>query len=82
MNQTDAEVIAAKLDTLIRLVAIGLCEGKAQKDQIALLDSAGLQPKAIAAILGTTSNTVSVALSNLRKSTTNRRKIRAKEMDQ
>lgn len=67
MNQTDAEAIAAKLDTLIRLVAIGLCEGKAQKDQIALLASAGLQPKAIAEILGTTSNNVSVTLSNLRK---------------
>lgn len=67
MNRTEDEGVANKLDTLVRLIAIGLCEGKTQKDQIALLASAGLQPKAIAEILGTTSNTVRVSLSNLRK---------------
>ncbi len=74
MNESDGEAIATKLDTLIRLVAIGLCEGKTQKDQIALLDSAGLRPKAIAEILGTTSHTVSVVLSSLRKGKEIRRK--------
>ena len=74
MNESDGEAIATKLDTLIRLVAMALCEGKPQKDQIALLHSAGLQPKAIAGMLDTTPNTVSVALSSLRKGMAVRRK--------
>lgn len=78
MNRTEDEEVANKLDSLIRLIAIGLCEGKTQKDQIALLASAGLQPKAIAEILGTTSNTVSVALSNLRKGKAKVRSARVK----
>ena len=59
--------IANKLDVLIRLVAVGLCGDRNQKDKIAILDMAGLQPKVIAELLGTTSNTVSVQLSGLRK---------------
>ena len=59
--------VAEKLDTLIRLVAIGLCQDKGQKEQIAFLSSAGIQPKEIAEILNTTSNTVSVTLSGLKK---------------
>ena len=81
MNETGAEVVANKLDTLIRLVAIGICEGKVQKDQIALLASAGLQPKVIAEILGTTPGTVSVALSNLRKTKKRRRKTVGKKAE-
>ena len=65
---TDAEIqIAAKLDTLIRLVALGVCGDRPQVEKIEILSAAGLQPKAIAEILGTSSNTVSVALSGLRK---------------
>jgi len=53
---------------LIRLNALGLVkEIKAQKEQITLLSDAGFQPKQIAGILGTTSNTVSVTLSAIRK---------------
>jgi|GEM_PF-634294 len=60
--------ISGKLDTLIRLSALSLVKGiKTQKDQIALLSDAGFQPKEIADILGTTSNTVSVTLSAIRK---------------
>jgi len=60
--------ISGKLDVLIRLSALGLVKGiKTQKEQIALLSDAGFQPKQIAGILGTTSNTVSVALSAIRK---------------
>lgn len=43
-----------------------LLEGKSQKEQIGLLDKLGFSPSLIALILGTTSNTVRVALSNLR----------------
>lgn len=60
--------ISDRLDTLIRLYAMGLVrEIKLQKDQISVLDEAGFKPKQIAEILGTTSNTVSVSLSAIKK---------------
>ena len=56
-----------KPDLLTRLVAIGLVNGKSQKEQIRLLSIAGMGPRDIAELLGTTANTVNVALSALRK---------------
>ena len=73
MSVANDEAVAEKLDMLIRLVAIGLCDGKKQKDQIALLDGAGLKPKAIADMLDTTANNVSVTLTTLRKNKAKRR---------
>jgi DNA-binding CsgD family transcriptional regulator len=65
-EQPNDEVIS-RIDKLIRLVATGLVIGKSQAEQIALLSQAGLQPKEIADIVGTTPNTVRVALSIARK---------------
>ena len=59
--------VVKKLDVLIRLTAIGLCAEKSQREKIQILDSAGLPPRQIAEILGTTPNSVSVALVGLRK---------------
>jgi DNA-binding CsgD family transcriptional regulator len=60
--------ISKKLDVLIRVSALNLVrEMKVQKDQIALLSDVGFQPKQIADTLGTTSNTVSVTLSGIKK---------------
>ncbi len=60
--------ISRKLDTLIRLSAFGLVRDiKTQKQQIAFLSDVGFQPKEIADVIGTTSNTVSVALHAIRK---------------
>ncbi len=59
--------VANKLDTLIRLTAIGLFGDKTQKEKIELLAIAGLGAKEIADLLGTTPNTVSVALYGLKK---------------
>jgi DNA-binding CsgD family transcriptional regulator len=65
-------LVAAKLDTLIRLQATSMVERLAtQRERIAFLNKVGLGPKAIAEILGTTSNTVSVALAKMRKSGAN-----------
>lgn len=64
---SDTDDIAAKLDILIRLAAIGLCGEKPQKEKIGILASAGLPPKEIASILDTTPNTVSVALTAIKK---------------
>jgi len=60
--------VSAKLDTLIRLSALNIVKDiKMQKDQIAVLSDAGFQPKGIADILRTTSNSVSVSLTAIRK---------------
>ena len=56
-----------KLDMLIRLSAIALVDGKRQKDQVRVLSLAGMSPKEIADLIGTTPNSVNVALTNLRK---------------
>jgi DNA-directed RNA polymerase specialized sigma24 family protein len=56
-----------KIDTLTRLLAIVLVNGKRQRDQIRLLSLAGMSPSEMAGLLGTTPNTVNVALSALRK---------------
>ncbi|MGA2173333.1 MAG: hypothetical protein ABSG82_10055 [Sedimentisphaerales bacterium] len=65
-EQPNDEVIS-RIDKLIRLVATGLVIGKSQTEQVGLLSRAGLQPKEIADIVGTTPNTVRVTLSTARK---------------
>ena len=42
-------------------------DGAQRRDEIALLSNAGLEPRDIAAVLGVTPNSVSVALVKLRK---------------
>ncbi len=67
MPKTFEHLVLAKLDHLLRVLTVGVTKGMKQNEQIALLDRVGFQPKEIADLLGTTSNTVSVALTNLRK---------------
>jgi hypothetical protein len=52
---------------LVNLLALLLVQERKQGDQIALLSRAGLRPADIAALLGTTRNTVSVELSSQRR---------------
>ena len=53
---------------LVAQLTQALSEGdQTQRDAIALLSNAGLEPREIASTLGTTPNTVSVALVQLRK---------------
>ena len=60
--------LGEKLDVLIRLQAISIVDRfSTQREKIAFLSKAGLGPKAIADILGTSPNSVSVALSNIKK---------------
>ena len=68
MAKTFEEAVLAKLDYLLRVHTVSVTKGMKQNEQIALLDRAGLPPKEIADLLGTTSNTVSVTLASLRKS--------------
>ena len=68
---TDSEAIQGlsnKLDTLIRIqAALAVKDEKSQKDKIVFLYGAGLGPKEISEIIGTTANTVTVAMSNHKK---------------
>jgi len=80
MNERDNS-ITRRLDTLIRLVATGICADRPQKEKIAILSSAGLSPKEIADIIGTTPNTVSVALSSMRREKGVKRPVRQTETD-
>lgn len=65
------ETLADKLDILIRLQAAALVRDfDTQKEKIELLSQAGLASSAIADLLGTSRNTVSVAISNMKKGKT------------
>jgi len=66
MNDIDAKILE-KLDTLVKLTVLNTIKDKEYKDQVELLSSIGFQPKEIADMLGKTSNSVRVTLSNLRK---------------
>jgi transcriptional regulator len=72
VDSDEANMLMIKFDTVIRLLALSLVEGRKQVDQISLLSSAGLRPKEIADLLGTTPNTVSVALSHQRRASQKR----------
>ena len=62
------EEVIKRLDLIIKLLAMNFMkEEGSQKDKIIQLSKIGLQPKEIANILGTSSNTVSVTLSTARK---------------
>ncbi|WP_434724684.1 RNA polymerase sigma factor [Mesorhizobium sp. RIZ17] len=62
------DALAAKIDTLIRLQAhLAIAGLGSQHQKILFLGRVGLSTAEIADILGTTVNTVSVALSNARK---------------
>jgi len=60
--------IDKKLGAITRLLAMSLPNTINQDQKIMILSEMSLQPKDIAAILGTTSNTVSVELSKMKKS--------------
>ncbi len=60
--------ILAKLDTLVKLQALAVISDlSTNKEKILYLSEAGIGPKDIASIVGTTSNSVSVLLSKERK---------------
>jgi DNA-binding CsgD family transcriptional regulator len=68
MDDKLAERLIERLDTLIKLQAANLSSRySTAKEKILFLSSAGLPPKAIAELLGTSPNFVSVTLSKARK---------------
>ncbi|MEE8200895.1 MAG: helix-turn-helix domain-containing protein [Candidatus Acidoferrales bacterium] len=67
MTQAEYKTLLQKLDAIIRLLAASILQGRKQRDQLKVLSAAGLTPKEIANLLGTTPNTVSVELYKMRK---------------
>ena len=66
MKRDDKDVLAL-LETLCRLLALNLMQGKNKREQTELLARAGMNRWEIAELVGTTPNTVSVQLSVARK---------------
>jgi CRP-like cAMP-binding protein len=69
IDEEQIKELIARLDALIALLSMTLPKETSQMDKIKLLSDAGLVPRDIAKVLGTTPNTVSVALSKLRRGT-------------
>ena len=61
------DLINEKLDRMLRLLGMFAVKGLSQREQISALSRAGFAPKDIAELLGTTANTVRVALVSIRK---------------
>ena len=62
-----SEKLVIELQRISVLLALNLTKGQSQREQIEILSRIGFQPKEIAKILDTTTNTVSVALARSRK---------------
>ena len=77
MTSQQFDDIASELRRIGRLLTLLVTKDLSQKDKIALLSTAGLQPKEIAELIGTTPNTVSVTLAQIRKDQAGRRGGRA-----
>ena len=67
MDDKLAGTLIDKIDNSNKLLALLVIKGEKQAESIGRLSSAGLQPKEIAELLGTTRNTVSVILTKLKK---------------
>jgi DNA-binding NarL/FixJ family response regulator len=67
VNLDYEQKLERELRIVRRLLALSLMEGKKQREQIALLATAGMDRHEIAELVGTTAGTVSVEISNLKK---------------
>lgn len=68
LTQAQVEKILSKLDTLVKLNAATLIEGKTLMEQVKLLAQTGMQRKDIATITGKTPNNIGVMLNYIKKS--------------
>jgi DNA-directed RNA polymerase specialized sigma24 family protein len=67
MEDKQLKEISDKLDKLIRVMALSVLRGLTSSEKISLLHQAGFKPSEIADMIGTSSNVVSVRLSEMRK---------------
>lgn len=73
MTTEPRDEIVLELRKISRLLTLLVTTDMSQKQKIEVLSSAGLQPKEIAELIGTTPNTVSVRLAEIRKQQAARR---------
>lgn len=66
LNGSPADNVGRQLERIANLLGLLATHGKPQVEQIAVLSGAGYTPSEIAQLVGTTPNTVSVALSQMR----------------
>jgi len=78
MPKTTDQLLLAKVDQILCLLAVFATKDMKRREQIALLAQAGFQPKDIAVLLGTTANTVRVALVALRRAGVGKKKSKVK----
>jgi DNA-directed RNA polymerase specialized sigma24 family protein len=74
----EMKILLEEIKRLSRLIATLGTDGKSQREQIRLLSAAGFPPIEIAPMIGTTANTVRVALTAIRKQEKSRPKRRKK----
>lgn len=74
MEQEPDSRLNEKLDRMLRLLGMVAVRDLSQMEQIATLSRTGFLPREIADIIGTTSNTVRVALVLIRKAQKQKRK--------
>lgn len=66
-KEKNNDKILEELQRITKILVLIATEGKNQREQIGILSKIGFQPKEIAGLLGTSRNTVSVALVDIRK---------------
>ena len=79
MNDSQFKQILDRLDVLAKLLALNLPGEMSQQDKIKILADMNMQPKVIATILGTTRNTVSVTLNQIKKKDKSSQKLEKKD---
>lgn len=67
-KRSQDSTLETELKMVRRLVALSLIEGKKKREQIELLAAAGMDRHDIAELVGTTAGSVSVEISNMKKS--------------
>ncbi len=67
MNKPKDDDVLRELRRITKVLTLIATKDQKQKEQIKLLDRVGFQPKEIAELLGTTGNTVNVALHSIRR---------------
>src|ERR1700690_1543355 len=73
------DTVIRQLERIANLLGLLVTHGKQQVEQIAVLSGAGYSPSEIAQLVGTTPNTVSVALSQMKAARKRKKQNKAKK---
>ena len=76
MSSDESNLVLMELRKIAKLLVLNLNQNRSQNDLIKAMSKVGFQPKEIADLIGTTSNTVNVAKAKAKASTKSKRKSR------